>query len=175
MKTWEDCINFHGHSCPGLAIGYRAAVEAAKILGLALEKDCDEEIVCVTENDACGVDAIQVILGTSAGKGNLIFKLRGKMAFSIYERKSGKSVRLVLKPLDRDGKSKEEMIEFIKSAPVDQVYEIKETTFVLPEKARIFNSEICEKCGESTAEPLLRLENGKKLCLDCYSPYTRTY
>ncbi|MCI5189229.1 MAG: hypothetical protein D3905_05405, partial [Candidatus Electrothrix sp. AS4_5] len=30
----------------------------------------DEEIVCVTENDSCSVDAIQVLTGCSIGKGN---------------------------------------------------------------------------------------------------------
>ena len=28
-------------------------------------------------------------------------------------------------------------------------------------------------CGEVTAEHLLRLENGKKLCLDCFRAYNR--
>lgn len=175
MKTWEDCVNFHGHVCPGLAIGYRAAVEAIRILGLTLEKDNDEDIVTVIENDACGVDAMQVMLGTSAGKGNLIARPRGKMAFSVYNRTNGKSVRLVLKPFDNDSMSREKRTEFLKSAPLDQVYEVKETTFVLPEKARHFKNIICEKCGESTAEPMIRLEEGKALCMDCYSPYTRTY
>ena len=176
MKTWEDCSHFHGHECPGLSIGYRAAIEAARILDLKREKDADEDIVCVTENDACGVDAIQVILGTSAGKGNLIYKLRGKMAFSIYDRISGKSVRLVSKSaFNRDTMTKQEIIDFIKTAPIKDVFDIKETTFVLPEKARLFNSCKCEKCGENTMEAMLRLEDGKKVCMDCYSPYTRMY
>ena len=51
--------------------------------------------MCITENDACGVDAIQVLLGCSVGKGNLLFHLRGKQAFSFYNRKTGKAVRLV--------------------------------------------------------------------------------
>ena len=35
MRTWEDCAQFHGHKCPGLAIGYRAAVLAMEKLGLS--------------------------------------------------------------------------------------------------------------------------------------------
>ena len=31
----------------------------------------------------------------------------------------------------------------------------------------------CDGCGEVTAEHLLRLENGKKLCLDCFRAYNR--
>lgn len=70
---WEKCTNFHGHSCPGLAIGYKAAEAAIETMNIKFSED--EEIVCVTENDACGVDAIQVLLGCSLGKGNIIHKV----------------------------------------------------------------------------------------------------
>ena len=91
----KRCAEFHGHICPGLTIGFRAAQYAKKLLELTFSED--EDVVCVSENDACGVDAIQVLLGCSAGKGNLLFHMRGKQAFSFYNRKTGKSVRLVLK------------------------------------------------------------------------------
>ena len=41
--------------------GVRAAMEAQRRFGV--ERAEDEEIVCVTENDACGVDGIQFVLG----------------------------------------------------------------------------------------------------------------
>ena len=66
---------FHGHICPGLIIGYRAAKLAAKELDI--RRDKDEELVAVVENDACGVDAIQWLLGCTIGKGNLIFHDQG--------------------------------------------------------------------------------------------------
>ena len=28
-ELWKRCVEFHGHECPGLAIGYKAS-EAAK-------------------------------------------------------------------------------------------------------------------------------------------------
>ena len=75
-ELWEKCIEFHGHSCGGLMIGYKAALYVKELMQIDFSKD--EELVCVTENDACGVDAIQVILGCSIGKGNLLFRMRGK-------------------------------------------------------------------------------------------------
>ena len=57
----KPVVAFHGHICPGLIIGYRAAKLAAK--ELELHRDKDEELVAVVENDACGVDAIQSMLG----------------------------------------------------------------------------------------------------------------
>ena len=67
QQLWEKAIAFHGHACPGLAIGVRAATEAIKRLNLSFSED--EEVVCVTENDACGVDGIQAILSCTAGQG----------------------------------------------------------------------------------------------------------
>ena len=46
--TYEDIIAFHGHSCPGLAIGYRMANVALNFLSDA--RSADEEIVAIVEN-----------------------------------------------------------------------------------------------------------------------------
>lgn len=169
-SLFEKSAEFHGHRCPGLAIGVRAAVEAQKIL--EIQHSEDEEIVCITENDACGVDGIQVILGCSAGKGNLIFRIRGKQAYSFFNRNNGKSVRLVLKELPKM-ESREEKQNYILDTPMDEVFEIKKPGYPIPEEARLFPSVQCELCGESTAEPYIRLENGKKVCLDCFREYHR--
>jgi formylmethanofuran dehydrogenase subunit E len=168
---WEKAVAFHGHICGGLTIGYQAALYAKKLLRLSFSED--EEVVCVTENDACGVDAIQVILGCSVGKGNLLFRLRGKQAFSFFNRKTGESIRLVLKEPSGKTGSKEEKQKYLFEASPEDLFEVKQVSFELPEEARLFNSVICEECGEKTAENYARLQNGKKLCLDCYSPYSR--
>lgn len=168
-SLYEQSVAFHGHRCPGLAIGVRAAAEAKRLLGADFSQD--EEVVCVTENDACGVDGIQVILGCSVGKGNLIFRLRGKQAYSFFQRQTGKKIRLVLKELPKMGR--EEKQNYLLEAPFEELFEVKKPTFDLPEEARIFDSVFCEKCGEKTAEPYLRLEQGKKLCLDCFPTYSR--
>lgn len=169
-SLFNRCVEFHGHRCPGLAIGVRAAAEAQKLLGIG--RSDDEEIVCITENDACGVDGIQVLLGCSAGKGNLIFRIRGKQAFSFFNRKSGESVRLVLKALPKM-ENREAKQNYILEAPLNEIFEIKKPGYPLPEEARLFPSYDCEVCGESTAEPYIRLEDGKKVCLDCFHEYYR--
>ena len=38
-ELWEKCVEFHGHECPGLAIGFRAAVEASKYIGDGKSED----------------------------------------------------------------------------------------------------------------------------------------
>ena len=171
MELWEKSAEFHGHICPGLTIGYKAALYANELLGLKFSED--EEVVCVTENDACGVDAISVILGCSVGKGNLLFRLRGKQAFSFFNRKTEKSVRLVLRNIDMDVGSREERQKEIFATPPTELFEVKDVSFTLPEIARIFNSITCEVCGESTAENYIRLHEEKRVCLDCFHPYSR--
>ena len=170
QELWEKAIDFHGHVCPGLAIGYRAALYAAELLHLTFSKD--EETVCISENDACGCDAIQSVLGCSIGKGNLLFHMTGKQAFSFYNRKTGESVRLLLqKP---EGKrTREESLNCYLTLPAKKLFLVKETVIPLPEPARIFDSYVCECCGEVTGANWIRLAGGKKLCVDCYSQYDR--
>ncbi len=187
----KAAITFHGHLCPGLIIGYRAAKLAAK--ELELHRDKDEELVAVVENDACGVDAIQWMLGCTIGKGNLIFRDQGKHAFAIFRRDTGKSVRLVYKDQAegivlrkkvmtgaataeekaRFEAQKTERMRQMLAAPDAELFSIKAPTFAVPERARIFDSFACEACGDVTMEPRLRLVDGKKVCMACAEPYQR--
>lgn len=169
---WEKCAAFHGHVCGGLTIGYKAALYAIELLELSFSDD--EQVVCITENDACGVDAIQVILGCSVGKGNLLFHMTGKQAFSFYNRNSGKSVRLVLKPRPQNIPKGESFAYYQNCEPKD-MFDVKETTIRLPEGARIFESYVCDGCGETTGANWIRISGGKKLCLDCYKTYDRLH
>ena len=40
-ELWNKCAAFHGHVCPGLTIGYRAALYATELLGLTFSEDED--------------------------------------------------------------------------------------------------------------------------------------
>ena len=170
MKTWKDCVAFHGHECGGLTIGYKASLYAIELLKLEFSQD--EQVVCISENDACGVDAVQVMLGCSIGKGNLLFHMRGKQAFSFYNRKTGASVRLVLKPKP-EGMTREESFGYYQSLEPKDMFDVKEATIALPESAKLFDSYICQCCGETTGANWIRIAGGKKLCLDCYQSYDR--
>ena len=168
-ELWEKAVAFHGHICGGVTIGYKAALYAIELLDIRFSPD--EELVCIAENDACGVDAIQAVLGCSVGKGNLLFHMTGKQAFSFYNRKTGKSVRLVLRP--RPGMTREKSLEYMTEREGAELFEVKETKIALPQRARLFRSVRCAICGEETAEHLCRLQDGKMVCLDCADHYDR--
>lgn len=178
-QLWNKCVEFHGHSCGGLTIGYKAALYAIDLLDLPLHEEdsvgcisSDEEVVCIAENDACGCDAIQVILGCSVGKGNLLFHMRGKQAFSFYRRGTGKSVRLVLLPKP-EGIGKGQSFDYYQSLEPKDMFQVKETTIPLPTEAKHFDSHPCACCGEITGENWMRVMNGKMICLDCFETYNR--
>ncbi len=169
-KLWEKSVAFHGHECPGLAIGVKACEAAIEKMKLTFSED--EEIVCVTENDACGVDAVQVITGCTFGKGNLLYRDTGKMAFSFFNRTNDTSIRMIIKPLKKEMQRSERQA-YILNTDADEIFDFSEPNFSLPEKARLFTSIVCEQCGEGAPEHKMRLNEGKKVCLDCFKAYDR--
>lgn len=164
-ELWEKCVAFHGHECPGLAIGFRACEAAIQKLNLTFS--IDEEVVCVTENNACGVDAVQYMTGCTFGKGNLVFRDRGKQAFTFFRRDTNEGIRIVLKAFNV-GKNRKEWQEYLLNAPLEDIFDFKQPGYGIPEKAKIYRSIQCELCGEYAAESRIRLMEGKKVCLDCF-------
>ncbi|MHB8919271.1 MAG: FmdE family protein, partial [Desulfocucumaceae bacterium] len=92
---WERVCEFHGHVCPGLAIGFRAATLALKKMDFS--RSVDEELIAIVENNACGVDAVQVLAGCTFGKGNLFFLDHGKQVYTFARRSHGKAVRVAVR------------------------------------------------------------------------------
>lgn len=167
---WKKAVAFHGHECGGLALGVRAAAEAIDRLGITFSED--EEIVCVTENDACGVDGIQAILGCTMGKGNLIYHGTGKMAFNFYNRKTGSSFRMIAKPKEQV-RGYGPYIDFVLDCPLEEIFDLGETRYELPEAARRMDTVSCDICGEGAPDVKMRIQNGKTVCLDCFKDYNR--
>jgi len=187
-ETLQKVIDFHGHICPGLSYGYRAAAAALDRLGKRAE---DEEIVAIVENNSCAVDAVQVMTGCTFGKGNLIYKDYGKQVYTFFSRATGEGFRISIvfsqeeSPEEktiwvkfRNGNKDPETIQkvhFMKSRKVKAILSAKEAEVLsvkpvmlpLPPKARIYPSVRCEICGEKTMEPRTIKKMGKRLCIPC--------
>ena len=190
-ETVEDIVRFHGHMCPGLAMGIRAAEVALREVG---PHSSDEEVVALTETDMCGVDAIQYLTGCTFGKGNLIHLDYGKNAYTFIRRSDGKAVRVSTRPgaFDRspehnelsarvrnESVTEEEQARYeqlranrtqeILHAPVEKLYAVEELKDVdIPPMARIHRSVACADCGEPTMEARIRELEGKDLCPACF-------
>ena len=191
----DKAVAFHGHWCPGLSIGIRVAAWVMQHMGTAV----DEEIVAVTETDMCAVDAIQALTGCTFGKGNLIFRDRGKVAFSFFRRSDGMKARIVQIFREDDGRTRapariledpalsteqraelererealrKQHIEHLLSAPFEELFAIKEPLCDMPGTARRLPTIRCEGCGEGVMSSRIRDVNGRKLCIDCENSLT---
>jgi len=188
--NFNTVVQFHGHVCPGLSIDYRVALLAANHFR---DRSKDEELVAIVENRSCAIDAIQVINGCTCGKGNLIFKDHGKHVYTYFKRGDKKAIRFSLKPgvLSQDEKhvalfakmrsetaNSEETKDFralheAKSQRVlemqeEKLFWVREMEIKPPEKAIIYSTLICSKCGEGFMESLGRVRNGKIVCIPCF-------
>ena len=169
-EYWDKARAFHGHECPGLAIGVKVCEAVAEKMGIS--PAFDEELVCITENDACGVDAVQVLMGCTMGKGNLIYKNTGKQVFTFMNRENGKAMRFYFKA-GNNGMERSQYQEYLLNAPVDDLFDFREVNMNLPEQARIFSAIVCEECGETASEHKIRFQEGKRVCLECFKEYNR--
>jgi len=192
LPSFAETAAFHGHACPGLALGYRVALAAMERIGARRAED--EDLVAVVENDACSVDAVQFVCGCTFGKGNLIFRDHGKHVYTFFNRATGKGIRIYAEPPERadseiaaparkSGRSAEEQArlddsrkhrtDWILSLPENELLRITDTHDPPPSKARIHASSRCAVCGERMMETRASCVAGKSLCVPC-AERTRT-
>jgi len=192
-EEFKKITDFHGHLCPGVAIGYRAAREGMDLLEAGRSRD--EELVAIVDNDACGADAVQVLTGCTFGKGNFIHRDYGKQAFTFFRRGSGRAVRLAMRPgaidgdeslkVDREifdrvrsGEATEEEQKIFQETRIEKVrrilemspeelFKIEEKPIEPPEKAVVMSSETCARCGEPAMPLKMKEIDGKLVCREC--------
>lgn len=187
---WRRCATFHGHECPGLALGYGATRLAME--KLKEDRAADEDLVAIVENDACFVDAVQVITGCTFGKGNFFHKDYGKIALTLFSRRSGHGVRVSLKGeiLSQDsehwalmkkimaGKAdavererfqklhRKRTQEILGTDPLE-LFHVEKLMGSVPERARMEPSKPCAQCGEPTMPSKMVKVAEKAVCGAC--------
>jgi len=188
-KSFDEVVDFHGHACPGLALGYRVSLAALGELG---GRAGDEEMVAIVENDSCAVDAIQVVTGCTFGKGNLIYRDYGKQVYTFFRREDEEAVRIAVRwtPPPESATEKEmwkrymagersddvmravhdrksRKMQAIMEAGDSELMDIRRVGIEPPAMARIHPSVTCAYCGEKVMEPRARLKDGKIVCIPC--------
>ncbi len=184
----RDTVQFHGHLCPGLALGYRVAKAALR--ELKADRPRDEELVAIVENDSCAVDAVQFVTGATFGKGNLIFRDYGKHVYTFFNRRTGLGVRISedyrgfeaagrfaeLRKRQKAGEDvarelqafKMEKAAAILKADEKEMFTITPVVDLLPREAGIRGSVRCAVCGEKFMESRGRVKNGAIVCIPCF-------
>ena len=193
----ERSAEIHGHYCPGLAIGVKAAYIACKKLDI-VKSDGMEKIMTITECNNCSVDGIQTVSGCTLGNNALIYKDFGKTAFTFYKRGAGSGLRLVAKsfstgeddPLEKEAdalfdkavKKREQLtpeeskrfseLWKIRSYKVleasdDKIFDIETVDEPKIEYAPMYDSIKCSVCGENVMETRIRMKNSEPICVAC--------
>lgn len=184
---------FHGHKCPAMPMGLRVGAAAMNALGV--ERAADGQLLTILDlgEDHCATcfaDGIQVITGSTYGKGNISRSGKGKWAVTVIDKKSQKAVRVTPKaeamlankqtsffkdyrevgiPASQvPDEVVEPLVVKVMSAPDEMIMNISEVMdYKHQDPIHSFSSFVCQGCGEMTVEEYGRIKGEKHLCIDC--------
>jgi formylmethanofuran dehydrogenase subunit E len=197
QELFETGMKFHGHKCPAMPMGLRAGLAAMNTLGV--ERAQDKELMMKSETGkghaaGCFLDGLMMATGCTYGKSNIEKLYYNKMAFTLIDTKTGRSVRVSLKPdffekalgspfvqkrkagvppQDIAPELTDPLVNRILGLPESEFLDIGEIQEVDVKKGKgLFEAKRCEQCGELTFVNKLRVgPEGKLVCIPC-SGYT---
>ncbi len=182
MEIAEKVWAFHTKRAPGIPIATEMVLIAQRELG-------EKKIAAIAETRACLPDPIQVLTGCTIANGGLkMYDEIGRYALTLYNRKSGKGVRVYvdMNKIDKDKMpetykfftrtrdpelrtnmelrkaSGEKVVEEFLAANRD-IFTFQHVTIKDPGKLPVPPVAICEKCKESFTVR----QPDDKLCLVC--------
>lgn len=184
---------FHGHKCPAMPMGLRAGAAAMNALGVERAKDGQLVALVDLGDDHCATcygDGLQVIMGTTFGKGNIKKTHKGKWAVTLVDRATGRAVRVTPKAEAMQNNKKSifftdyrmlgkpastvpdeivnKLVEGVMNAPDDKLINISKVfQYNLEPKKDSFDGFVCDECGEMTVMEYGRIKGDKKVCIDC--------
>ena len=194
---WQDelykmGLAFHGHKCPAMPMGLRAAVAAMEALGV--QRAGAGELMALVEIDenhcaTCFADGIQVATGCTFGKGNIKKLHYGKWGVTLIDKKRGKAVRVVPRAEAMEANKRSEFMALRKAGVpptkiadeisdplVEKVLSASDAELLIlgpvfdyewHEEPHTFESVVCEECGEMVVERNARVQGGRVLCIPC--------
>ena len=126
-ELWKKAIKFHGHECPGLAIGIRACEAIISKMNI---KPKEDKIICITENNTCPVDGIKYVFGCDYDKKNLFYKESDELVFNILKTSNNDSLRIIYKGKN-DTDSKDGYMKYILNADIDELFDFSKVKYDL--------------------------------------------
>ena len=192
-----DALKFHGHRCWASVAAVRVGLAALRALGV--KRAGGTQLYGIVEfgedhGGMCFGDGVQYTTGCTFGKGNIRKEPYGKLALTLIEKATNRSVRVTYRPtLQRQiGESafmrKRGMGVMPDDIPLEEQMELVNLVWDAPESDVLTVGEIvthngqwfpeimgftpCEGCGELTAHAYLRVVGNKHVCIPC-SGYER--
>ena len=191
-EDFEMALAFHGHKCPAMPLGLRAAEAALNALGVTRAKDKELHVISETGKShaaGCFLDGIMSATGCTYGKANIEKRYYNKMAFTLIDVKKGTSVRVRLKddffgnmlnspfvaqrkqgvpPQDVPAEITDPLVNKVMTMPAEMFLEIG--PIEKHEFARgkgCFDTALCAKCGERVFVDKLVESAAGKICIPC--------
>lgn len=189
---FEMGLAFHGHKCPAMPLGLRAAGAAMNVLGVQRAQDKELHVVSETGKGhaaGCFLDGIMVATGCTYGKSNIEKLYYNKMAFTLIDVAGRRAVRVCLKPdffanmlkspfveQRKQGIPPQEIAPEVADPLVEKVLSMPEDMFldvgpveprVLERKPGIFEAKACARCGEMAFVDKLVDGGGGLMCRAC--------
>ncbi len=189
----EVGLTFHGHKCPAMPMGLKAGLAAMKALGV--QRSQDKELFVEAETGrghaaGCFLDGVMTATGCTYGKSNIRKHYYNKMAFTLIDQKTGRAVRVSLKPdffekalaspfvqKRKAGVPPQDIEPAITDPLVNRILGLKDEDFLDVGKVHsvevkkgkgVFAAKRCAKCGELTFVNKLReTEDGDLVCIPC--------
>ncbi len=185
-------LQFHGHKCPAMPLGLKAACAAMNTLGAERAKDKELMLLAETADNhaaGCFVDGLMTVTGCTYGKSNIKKLYYGKMAFTLIDVKSKKAVRVSLKPKffekmlespfiaeRKKGIAPQDVDPKIADPLIEKVLNLKEEDFLdispafdydCKKAPGVMEADFCDACGEAVFIDKLKFIDGKQVCIPC--------
>ncbi len=189
----EAGLKLHGHRCPAMPMGLRAAAIAMNRLGV--ERSGAKTLVALVElGDGhcahCFGDGVQTVSGCTFGKGNIQKLGYGKFGLTLVDRETGRAVRVVprgeaqmrmkqtpffkeyrmkgIPPTEVPEEVVDPLIRRVLSGPEDEMFKVSDVfTHALAPQEEDFASFVCERCGDMVVERYGRVVGEAKVCIPC--------
>ncbi|MCY0880935.1 MAG: FmdE family protein [Firmicutes bacterium] len=189
----EAAQYFHGHKCPAMPQGLRAAHAAMDILGVQRARGGGELIAIVETGyhhfSGCFVDGVQFATGCTIGKGNLIQQPLGKFALTLLVPSTRHAVRVSAKasrmtqclkldffklraqgvpPYQLDPAVITPLIDEVMTLPTSDLFDIQEfADYPYQPAPEVFDAVTCARCGELVVSSYAQESAGKFYCPVC--------
>lgn len=185
----KRAADFHGHLCPDLVIGYRAAQMA--LARLTLERMYWQNLRVIVENSTSALDAVQLLTGCTLGNHKLRVRDWGKHVYTfIYSDNEGLRLSLqahavpknayflMLEEKVQAGQASmqetaryqvllDEHIMGLLAAPEDRLFSSQRVAVEWPVEPVTSEFVPCEGCGEPVLKTHLAQQHGRYMCRAC--------
>jgi len=192
-----DALKFHGHMCWASVAGVRIGLAALRVLGV--KRSGGTQLYGIVEigedhGGTCFGDGVQYATGCTLGKGNIRKQPYGKLALTLIDKATNRSIRVSYKPTLQKQIAKSafqqkrglgvqpdeipieeqmELVNLVWDAPESDVLTIGEVVTCKCEWfPEVMGFTPCDACGELTARAYLRVVGDKHVCIPC-SGYDR--